>query len=346
MLEPVVYVVILNWNNWEHTIACLESVFQLDYANFRVVVCDNGSSNDSEARLRDWAAGKLPAPAVDPATLTAPATAKPLPLTFHARADAESGGMPDDHALVLVQTGANLGFAGGCNVGIRYALARGDAEYVWLLNNDTVVEKSALTALVRRACQDASIGLVGSTLLSLRPSNRVQALGGGVLRWTGTTRHIGYRATWPVAASTLRGVEDEMDYVVGASMLASRRMLDDIGLMSEDYFLYYEELDWAYRARERFRIAYAPESIVHHIEGGASGFSLNRYYYYRSMVRFAWRHRRLCLPCVLMYLVAKLGVAVVSGDRAARRLVLEVFRGRPVAVADRTPAARRTDAIR
>lgn len=318
-LVPKVYVVTLNWNSWKLTIACLESLLRSNYANFCVVACDNGSTDGSQSHMLDWAAGHVLASAPDAEALRGlvePPIPKPIPFTFYSRVEAEAGGAMEDERLVLIQTGANLGFAGGCNVGMRYALARGDADFIWLVNNDSLVPAASLDHLVSRVMADPAIGLCGSTLLGVKHPNKIQALGGARWRkWTGTSKHIGISEAWPKLDLNLQQIEAEMDYVVGASMLVSRRFLETVGLLAEDYFLYYEELDWACRAKNHFRLGYAPDSIVYHMEGGSSGFSLLRYYYYRSMIRFYLRHSRLYLPSVVARIMARFGSALLRRDR-------------------------------
>lgn len=90
-------------------------------------------------------------------------------------------------------------------------------------------------------------------------------------------------------------------------MLVRREFIETVGLMSEDYFLYYEEIDWITRGAGRFRLGYAPDSIVWHKEGAsigtaASGGSpLSMYYLYRSRLRFTARHHPRCVPTVLFW---------------------------------------------
>jgi GT2 family glycosyltransferase len=214
----------------------------------------------------------------------------------YGRAQAEAGGSTDDPRLVLVSVGANLGFAGGCNVGLRYALAR-DFSYCWLLNNDTVVTPTSLSALRQRMVEDDTIGMCGSTLVYYHDPDTVQALGGARLdRTRGTGKHIGVGQ--PIQADyDIGAIEAQLDYVVGASMLVSSQFLRTIGLMAEEYFLYYEEIDWAFRAHGRFRCGWAPASVVYHKEGGSIGSShrarpsaTSLHFLYRNRLRFARRH--------------------------------------------------------
>ena len=304
-----VYVVLVNWNTWRHTVECIESLLRSDHPDFQIVVCDNASSDDSLAHLAAWASGREPfvPPPASPVPLDPPA-GKPVRFVPLSRAEAERGGLAAcaDADVVLVDTGANLGFAGGCNVGMRYALARGDADFVWLLNNDTVVEPAAMRALVERLRERPDAGQCGSTLYFYHDPTRVQALGG-----TGFDRSTaqGFVLPWtdpPTDEATIREIEAATGYVEGASIMVTRRFLDEVGLMSEAYFLYYEEMDWMVRARGRFTVAYAPRSVVFHKEGASAGTnrdvkrrsSTADRYLLRSRLRFVWRCSREDLPDV------------------------------------------------
>ena len=312
-----VYVVVLNWNGWRDTLACLETVLRSDYPRFQVVVCDNASSDGSMGRLVGWAEGRELAPAVSEALapLATPALAKPVPHAVLTRGEAERGGADacSGARVVFVETGANLGYAGGCNVGIRYALARGDCSHVWLLNNDTVVPPDALAELVARLDAPPGAGLCGSRLLYYDEPQRVQGWGGARYnRWLGITRRLGdgERAD---AQPDVAAVERATSYVYGASALASRRFLDAVGVMAEDYFLYFEELDWAVRGRA-FARRYAHRSVVYHREGRSIGSSsdwrrksvLSDYYTLRNRLRVTRRFFPWALPAVYCGVVGAL----------------------------------------
>lgn len=294
-----VAVVILNWNGWRDTIECLESVFRLDYPHYQVVVCDNGSEDGSLERIRAWAEGSLAASVDGPPWLSLPpgVVSKPVTYVEYSRAEAEATGeTARDAALVLIQTGANLGFAGGNNVGLRYMLARGNFAYAWLLNNDTVVRPDALRSLVRRMSEKPAAGMCGSTLLYYHRPDKVQAWAGGSYnRLRGVSRHLGVLTDASVLPNVAE-VEADMAYVIGASMLVSQVFLRQVGVMNETYFLYYEEIDWACRARGRFDLAYAASSMVYHKEGGTVGSShtgqpslLSVKFLYGNRLKFARR---------------------------------------------------------
>jgi len=329
-MTPYVYIIILNWNGWQDTVNCLDSVFRLTYGSYRVLVCDNGSVDGSIDRILQWAAGKLPAyPAGgdNPRARSARILQKPIPAVIYDRKAAESGGKDSDSEipLVLVSNGENLGYAGGNNVGIRYALARDDFDCIWILNNDTEVDPGALSSLVDRIGRVTSAGLCGSTLLYLDKPTMVQSLGGFTYnRWFGTSRSCaeGTRYSPEQAHRAQESIECSMFGVQGASVLVTRQFLREIGLMNEEYFLYFEEQDWAARARGRFTLAYAPDSIVYHKEGASTAgesrspetrSDLSDYYSIRSRILFTRNHFPWALPMVY------LGLFGVLFNRLRRR---------------------------
>lgn len=167
------------------------------------------------------------------------------------------------HPEVLVlESGKNLGFAGGNNIGIRYALAHG-AEYVWLLNNDTKPAPDALAALVTKALTDRRIGAVASVCYYADAPSVVQA-------WAGTRVNlwIGY-----VRNSTKPREDEWFDALYGASLLIAGDALTDAGLLDQFFFLYWEETEFCLRLRKRgWRIAAAPgSSVVHKVNGSTGG---------------------------------------------------------------------------
>jgi GT2 family glycosyltransferase len=295
--QPHVYIVVLNWNGWRDTIECLESVFRMDYPRFTVIVCDNASTDGSLENIQDWARGNVMASCSSPdlARLVMPPILKPIAFfSLSAPEGARTQPSPDVR-LVLIQTGANLGFAGGNNVGIRYALSHGHRDYVWLLNNDTVVDPHSLSALVRMAQADQMLGICGSLLRNYTSPHDVQSVGRRYSPWSGRTRPFQELATAKEDAT----VSGRPGYIVeGASMLVSGKFLDRVGLLEESYFLFFEELDWITRALPVFHFGYSPASIVYHKVGTSIGSSTTRtsrsvlsdFYQARNRLVFTGRH--------------------------------------------------------
>jgi GT2 family glycosyltransferase len=230
-----VCVVLLNWNGWRDTLECLDSLFKSNRSDFSVIVCDNASSDDSVAEITQWASKAL----------------RPEAFATYSKEQVAAGiQMAQGIRLALVRNGGNLGFAGGNNVGVRLALNSPACEYVWLLNNDTTIDTNALGNVLARAESDPSIGLCGSTLVYHHDQQMVQALGGATFnRFTGRSKHIGAFSALRDVPTDPAATERAMSYVIGAAMLVRRAYLEQVGLMQEDYFLYYEEIDWSPVAR-------------------------------------------------------------------------------------------------
>lgn len=264
---PAVFIILVNWNGWQDTVECLESVKQLSYPNYKIIVVDNNSSDGSVEEIRKR--------------------------------------FPD---IILIESERNRGFAGGNNLGITYALYH-EADYVWLLNNDTVVDRQALSALVSRMQEAPRIGICGSKLIYYHQRDTIQVLAGGSYnKWFSLAKKFGEGQSITRIIDQ-KDIEERLDFIMGASMLVSRYFLEKVGLLGEEYFLYYEEIDWGIRAGSDFDLGFAPESIVYHKEGASTGASnrnknsksrLSDYYLVRNRFRLTYKFYPHLLP--LMYI--------------------------------------------
>lgn len=281
---------ILNYNNWPDTIECLESVLRNDYPNYQVIIIDNNSSDNSLEYLKAWAEGKIDI-CVNPKNplrnFSFPPVPKPIPYVCYIRDEAEKGGNPDlekrlenkviqgktiRYPIVFIQNGDNLGFAGGNNVGIRYALMKGDFRYIWILNNDTVIDRNALSEMVKTfETNSIKIGIVGSKLLRYYNPIKLQALC-GTKKITWRTGNYGeYICKDCDDVDTIRESFEIKGYIIGASMLIKMELIKDIGIFDEAYFMWAEEADFCLRAlKNGWKLYCCPNSIVYHKEGGAS----------------------------------------------------------------------------
>lgn len=265
------YIIISNWNNWKDTLECLESVFQSTYPSWQVIVRDNASTDGSTHRIATWA------------------TERSVPCVTLDRDEAAGGAQNADVAenpLIIIQSGGNLGWAGGNNIALRYVLAMGDAKYVWFLNNDLVVDKDALSELVKLAKADEKTAMVSSKLLYYDRPDTLQTAGGSwIVPWMGNPVVIA--GNEPDDGKWDKPFEP--DYLSGASFLAKTEALKSVGLFDENYFLYWEDADIGLRMRraER-RILYCPRSRVLHKEGGTLGYMSPQadYYWVRNGLYF------------------------------------------------------------
>lgn len=293
--QASVAVVLVNWNGWRDTVECIDTILMQDHGNLHIFVVDNDSADHSIEHIVAWCAlpsgnsgwlrqsnvlrwsDGLPPREISHRLIEGPAVSLP---------PAKEG-----CRLTLVRSGGNLGFAGACNVAVR-AAGLASFDFFWFLNNDTVIASNALSAMLRRASSKPSPGITGSTVMFYEAPHDIQVMGGARMDTErAISRHIGAGASNRDIPADGQAVERKMDYVMGASMLVSRDFIREVGFMSEDYFLYYEEIDWAIRGRGKFDLAYAPHSHVFH-KAQASGKKALRFstrFFYRNRIRFSSR---------------------------------------------------------
>ena len=199
----------------------------------------------------------------------------------------------------FLTTDENRGYAAGNNVALRYALKQKDMTYCWILNNDTIVDKNALGKLYKFMEVYKDVGICGSKLIYDWDRNKIQGYGGYFNPVLAMSR----------PCKDIRMIK-HIDFVIGASVFVRREFLQDIGLMCEDYFLYCEEIDWAERAKGKYKIACVPESIVYHKEGASTGGKsvenrtmLSDYYQLRSRLLFTKKFYKKYLPTVYFTMI-------------------------------------------
>lgn len=304
---------VLNWQGWQDTVACLTSLKTLIFPEpIHIIVCDNGSADDSWSRILTWAEQNY-----SPAEIAVnPAADIPL------------------HPFTLIQIGENRGFAGGHNVGIRYALETQFIDYLWLLNNDTVVDKNALTALWTCMQTHPEIALLGSTILNFAPPHRVQCAGG--CRYFPLLTRVKNVLGDQTLDFVLNQPSVTLDYVYGASLFLRAPALKHVGLLNETYFLFYEELDYTQRLkRHGYQIGWCKHSFVYH-KGSASVGSrqegnrqkLQRANYYENLSTLKYTanfHRPLLLWVMIIRFVLKALAVSSRGDFYLLRPLVKAY---------------------
>ncbi|MBC7249837.1 MAG: glycosyltransferase family 2 protein [Anaerolineae bacterium] len=212
--------------------------------------------------------------------------------------DAIQGRFPD---ATLIENGENLGFTGGNNAGLRYVLVQ-RADYALLLNNDTEVAPDFLSHLVLAAEANPTVGVAGPTIYYYARPDLIWSAGGMIDRSRGQTRMIGLNEQDTGQYGT---APREVDFVTGCALLVKRTVLEQVGLLDERFFAYYEEAEWCVRARKAgFKIVHVPTAkIWHKIPLDAREHSpLVHYYMTRNRLLFlklsgaswrAWLHTLL-----------------------------------------------------
>lgn len=256
---PKVAIIVLNWNGWRDTIECLESLYQITYPNYEVIVVDNGSEDESVCRIMGYARMN-----------------QAIEFDFfdydlcknYSFSDSDIECSSVRMKIYLIKTRKNHGFAGGSNIGIKYALDILNSDYILLLNNDTIVDNIFLDELVKTAMSNEMIGIVGSTILSYYNRDLILSAGAKISKITRTTKSTGYGSK---IDKKFNYVTRDVDYVSGCAFMIKSRAIRSIGLLDERYFIYVEEKDWATRAKKSgYRCVYVPKSKIWHKESISS----------------------------------------------------------------------------
>jgi GT2 family glycosyltransferase len=249
MSFPKVSVILVNWNNFKDTAECLESLRKVTYANYEIIVVDNGSVNDDVELLRQ-----------------------------------EFGDLAK-----VIESGKNIGFAGGCNLGIKDALARG-ADYVALLNNDTVVAPDFLDAAVEVAESEDKLGVAGGKIYCYELPQTIWFAGGILNYCTGGTP---IKGSGEIDNGQFEEIA-EVDWICGCYMFISREALQAVGLLDERFFFGWEDVDFCRRAaRKGFKILFVPGSKIWHKGFGVEkrGRLMGMPVYYATRGQFLFRDK-------------------------------------------------------
>lgn len=233
-MSPKVSIIILNWNGWKDTIECLESLYQIDYLNYDVIVIDNKSKNDSIEKIKEYSKGKI---RISSKFFSYDSTNKPLNIIEYSY---NKGSLLKDSTndlkfnknLILIKNQANDGFAEGNNIGIGYALENLNPNYILLLNNDTVVDNSFMNELVKVGETNKNIAALGSKICYYNERNKIWFMG-GKFNWFKKPgyHHIG---TNKIDKKEYNHVLD-CDWVTGAAILI-RANIKSIKLNNEFFF--------------------------------------------------------------------------------------------------------------
>lgn len=226
----------------------------------------------------------------------------------------------------VLENETNLGYAGGNNVGIRYALALG-ADYVFVLNNDAIVTPDAIDQLVSLAESDAEVGAAGARVMQYEVRDRMYGAVGTLVYLPALIRLEGlHRSDLDLFRATRDG-----DFIPGCSILFRAEALRRVGLFDERFFAYHEDVDWCARAWSAgWRSCYLPSSVIHHrgaIYQGASPVADYRYYFYgRNAVLFARKHARRGQMAFLLFTSAIYLAGSVVKRMARREPAAQVLR--------------------
>lgn len=249
-----VAVIIVNYRSPEYTLTCLSALSLFCNLPYKIVVVDNGSG--------DMSADKIFAGWHDLAVKNGHA----VPVVC----DSKTKVIADRMVLLLDK---NYGFAGAINKAITILKQDVNCRAFWLLNNDSYPFENALDELCDRLNVRSDSGMASSLIVSMDDKKTVQCAGGGrISKYTGVTSDVrrgeALESFFKIVPEL---VESELSFLTGVSLLIKREVVDSVGLMESDYFLYYEDVDYSLRVvRSGYSLVFCPSSIVLHKEGGSS----------------------------------------------------------------------------
>jgi Predicted glycosyltransferases len=262
---PKVYIIVLNYNAYKETLACIDSIRTITYPDYEVVVVDNNSTDGSTNILKE------------------------------ALSD-----------CIFIGSDKNNGYAGGNNLGIQHAMDMG-AECICLLNNDVEVERAFLEPLIDDLLKNENIAMSGPCICDYSDRNKIQAMGANINLYTGLAQGK-YKGK---AYDKLQNKIIEVDYLGGACFVFKAAVVKKIGLIPENYFLFFEETEFCLKAkRQGYRLICNSYSRVYH--KGSTTISkfkgLGYYFLNRNRVVFMRRNANLMEKVVFSFYVVMEGI--------------------------------------
>lgn len=325
LINPKVAIILVNYNGWEDSLVCLESILKQGYDNFNIFLIDNNSSDNSIENIINWYKKEE-------------RQNKAFYLKLNVLNSGEKlnvSGAEIKKELFLIKSLKNGGFAAGNNIGIRFALNYINSDFIWLLNNDTYIEKFALTELVNRMndekVNNRKTGILGSKILDYINTDQIQSVGFKYNKFLAVARPIG---KGEVDSGQYNSKDIKMDYMMGASMFINSDFIKDVGLMNEEYFLYFEELDWILRGRKRgWDIGYEYKSKVYHKQGATTNIKAqakNRsefgdYYQVRNRILFTKRFYPYYLILVYVSLIVSITKRLKAREYKNAKNILKIL---------------------
>ena len=303
-MEKKVAIIILNWNGWKDTVECLESLYQIDYQNYEVVVIDNNSKDNSIEKIKEYADGRL---RVNSNFFKFNPNNKPLKIfecdkeNFY-KVSKDYNNLSASQKLILIKNNENYGYAEGNNIGIKYALKNLNPNYVLLLNNDTVVDKEFLKNLIEVA-EIEDCGILGSKTFIYDQPDIIQVAATKINLWTGECNMIGRSEIDHGIYDTI----EESDYISGSSFLIKKETIEKIGFLDKKYFCYWEDTDYCIRAKKAgIKSKYSPNSYIWHKECASTNriSGLDIYLMNRNRIIFMKKNsNKLQYISFLLYLI-------------------------------------------
>lgn len=301
MTKPSVSIILLNWNGYEDTLEALESLYNINYPNYNVIVADNNSTNDSIEKIKQYAKGQIKVET----KYTKYQENKPIKLTITNEGEytenIDNTSTQEEKKLLLIKNKENYGFAKGNNIAIEYTLKYDKPEYILLLNNDTIVDPEFLTNMIDVALTDEKIGIIGPKFYYYDYEGNHETIWciGSVV----DLEHFpGHHSIMEEPNYDLTQDIIECDWVSGAGLLIKSEAMPSTYLSTE-FFFGCEDVDLAISVKEKgYKVVTVTNSIIWHKVGMSrhkSSTFKTEYNHITTNLKFIKKHKKnyyLSLP--------------------------------------------------
>jgi hypothetical protein len=297
-----VSIIILNWNGWQDTIDCLESIHKVDYKNLEVIVVDNASKDESVEKILSWGRQNkiwCQQQSYEPDDLMIKPIVKPVVCDdFNNRSAVQQ--------LLLIKLPQNTGFCLGNNIGMKQAAANGTA-FLLILNNDTIVTPTFLKPMIEIAQKDENVGLVGGIICHADNPDMIWFAGGSLNKYLESFlehyEDLYSRVKFDKILNT--------DLVSGCMMLIPRRSYDRFGGFYEKLFIWSEDWEYSFRVKKAgYKLVLVTRARIFHKCGRSLGVMKPLSYYYgtrnRLILKRMYLSRSMRWPFLAFFLPSRI----------------------------------------
>lgn len=328
--DPSVSVILLNYNGWQDTVACLESVFGCGYSNYSVVIVDNGSTDSSLRELEGYCESHLVRKIIKKCEFIHEPLAEFERSSMNiSRMEESSWESPDSRTpLTIIACPTNGGYAAGNNIGLRFAMDSQMPDYFLILNNDTLVGKGFLKEMVEVGEIDGEFGALGPRIHDCNNQERIAIVRKSDFDlWTG-----GFELFSSTTRESVPSSFGAVGWLSGCCLLVKNDSLRRVGFLDERYFLYGEDTDWCIRMRRAgLKLIYVPSATICHRAATSRTRPMSYYYFARNLFllekKFARGHQLFFFVCFFLLARIWIHLGVIAIYKRNGYLVLSFLRG-------------------
>lgn len=280
-----VYIIIVNYKNYNDTIQCLRSLLLCNYPNKSIIIIDNNSGNESVQQIVRFFNKKN--------------------MEYNVLYDEVTKKYNNLKSNILIISSKNRGYGGAINLGLKFIFNHDENDfYIWVLNPDTFVFPNSIKALIHKIESDSDYMIIGSKVYSI--DGKIQFYGGAYLnKFTMISKYVNSNK---YANLSEKEIESLINYIGGSAMFFRKKYFEIYGYFDERFFLYFEDVDLSFRLKKPHKIGYCSNSIIIHKQGTSAGTSFSIasksatsiFHSIRSRMIFTKKYFPFILPIVVM----------------------------------------------